>query len=93
MPSYDFLNNDTGEVENYVMRIAELDEFKEKNPHLVRYFAPGDVPGLGDAARMSVPGTKKADSSFEKYVIDRIKATNPGNTMGGHKTTSGNKEW
>jgi hypothetical protein len=93
MPSYDFLNNDTGEVENYTMRMSELDDFKVKNPHLVRYFAPGDVPGLGDASRMSVPGTRKADSSFEKYVIDRIKATNPGNTMGGHKTTSGNREW
>ena len=93
MPNYDFMNNNTGEVEQHSMRIAELDEFKEKNPHLVRYFTPDGVPGLGDASRMSVPGTRKADSSFEKYVIDRIKATNPGNTMGGHKTTSGNREW
>jgi hypothetical protein len=87
------MNSDTGEVEQHTMRISELDDFKAKNPNLTRYFTPDGVPGLGDAARMSVPGTRKADSSFEKYVIDRIKANNPGNTMSGHKTTSGNKEW
>ena len=93
MPAYEFLNNDTGEVEEHTMRISELDAFKESNPNLIRYFSPENLPGFGDAQRMSVPGTRKADSSFEKYVIDRIKANNPGNTMGGHKTSSGNKEW
>jgi hypothetical protein len=91
---YDFLNKETGEVETHTMSFTKLDEFKEQNPHLERYFSAENLPGFGDAMRMSVPGTQKADSTFEKYVIDRIKKTVPGNTLHKtHKTTSGNKEW
>jgi hypothetical protein len=36
---------------------------------------------------MSTPGIGKPDSTFEKYVINRIKETVPGNTVkAGHKT-------
>jgi hypothetical protein len=91
---YDFLNKETGEVETHTMSHTQLDEFKEQNPHLERYFTPENLPGFGDAVRMSVPGTQKADSTFEKYVIDRIKTSVPGNTLHkSHKTSSGNKEW
>jgi hypothetical protein len=93
MPSYDFRNKETGEISEFRMSFTVLDQFKLDNPHLEQYHSSANAPVLSDASRMSVPGTKKADSSFEKYVIDRIKATNPGNTMGGHKTSSGNKEW
>jgi hypothetical protein len=89
---YEFLNNNTGEVENHTMRISELDKFKEDNPHLVRYFAPDSAPVLGDGMRMDTPGTGKADSTFEKYVIQRMKYTIPGNTMSGHKTKM-QREW
>lgn len=92
MPTYEFLNNNTNEVEEHTMRIAELDAFKEANPHLVRYFSPEGLAGLGDGARMNVPGAGKADSTFEKYVINRMKETIPGNTMGGHKTKTP-REW
>jgi len=34
MPLYEFVNEQTGEVETHQMRISELDEFKENNPHL-----------------------------------------------------------
>lgn len=94
MPTYTFKNLDTQEIEEHKFSYTVLDEFKESNPHLERYFAAEDLPIMSDAARMSVPGTKKADSSFEKYVIDRIKAKVGHNTLSaGHKTTSGNKEW
>ena len=92
MPTYEFLNNNTNEVEEHTMRIAELDDFKANNPHLVRYFSPENVVGLGDGMRMDTPGTGKADSTFEKYVIQRMKDTIPGNTMSGHKTKMP-REW
>jgi hypothetical protein len=41
---------------------------------------------------MDTPGTGKADSGFEKYVINRMKETIPGNTMSGHKTKMP-REW
>jgi hypothetical protein len=74
------------------MRLAEYDEFKLNNPHLERYFTVDGIPGLGDGMRMDTPGTGKADSTFEKYVINRMKETIPGNTMSGHKTKMP-REW
>ena len=34
MPTYDFENTKTGEVTTEMMSIAELDDFKAKNPHM-----------------------------------------------------------
>ena len=34
MPTYVFKNSKTEEVEEHIMKIAELDKFKEDNPHL-----------------------------------------------------------
>jgi hypothetical protein len=93
MPTYQFKNLDTNEIEEHTMRIAELDEFKEKNTHLERYFSPEGLAGLGDGMRMSTPGTGQADSTFEKYIINRMKETIPGNTIkSGHKTKMP-REW
>jgi hypothetical protein len=89
---YTFLNLDTNEVEEHTMRLAEYDEFKLNNPHLERHFIPKGLPSFGDGMRMDTPGIGKADSSFEKYVINRMKETIPGNTMGGHKTKM-QREW
>ena len=89
---YTFLNKNTNEIEEHTMRLAEYDQFKENNPHLERYFSSEGLVGLGDGMRMDTPGTGKADSTFEKYVIQRMKDTIPGNTMGGHKTKMP-REW
>ena len=58
MPSYEFLNKNTGELEEHLMSYTKLDEFKEQNPHLERYFAPENLPVLGDSMRMSLPKYK-----------------------------------
>lgn len=86
MPRYDFLNKDTGEVEIHTMSYKKLDEFKEANPNLERYFDARDIPILSDGTRMSVPGIGQPDMAFERGVIQRMKETIPGNTMSGHKT-------
>lgn len=94
MPTYTYLNKNTNEVEDHRIALADLEEFKQSNPQLERYFSAVDLPVLSDASRMSTPRTHKADSTFEKYVIDRIKESVPGNTLKqNHKTQSGNKEW
>ena len=89
---YPFYNKETGQVEEHTMRLSEYDDFKANNPHLERYFSPDGLAGLGDGMRMDTPGTGKADSTFEKYVIQRMKDTIPGNTMSGHKTKMP-REW
>ena len=42
MPTYEFINNQTGQIEEHIMRIAELDAFKEANPHLERTITQAD---------------------------------------------------
>ena len=34
MPSYDFENKETGEIEEHTISYTKLDEFKKDNPHL-----------------------------------------------------------
>lgn len=36
MPTYTYLNNETGEVEEHFHKISEMDSFLETNPHLTR---------------------------------------------------------
>lgn len=92
MPLYDFLNKETNQIEEHRMSHTELDQFKSENPQLERYFGTNSMPGFGDGMRMDTPGIGKADSTFEKYVIQRMKDTIPGNTMSGHKTKM-QREW
>ncbi len=93
MTTYTFLNTNTNEVEEYSMKISELDNFKQENTHLERFFAPENLPGLGDGMRMNTPGVGKADSTFEKYVINRIKETVPGNNLAKSHKTKMQREW
>lgn len=86
MPTYQFLNKDTNEIEEYRMSYTEVDQFKVDNPHLERYFCAENLPVFSDGVRMSVPGIGQPVAAFEKGVIQRMKETIPGNTMAGHKT-------
>lgn len=87
MPTYQFLNKETEQVEEHTMSYTKLDDFKLNNPQLERYFCPENLPIFSDGTRMSVPGAGRPDSTFEKYVINRIKETVPGNTLAKtHKT-------
>ena len=91
MPTYAFLNKETNEIEEHLMKISELDDFKLKNPNLERYIDA--APLLGDGMRMSVPGIGQPDSAFEKGVIERIKQTVPGNTLAKNHKTKLPREW
>jgi hypothetical protein len=91
MPTYEFLNKETNEIEEHTMRISQYDKFKEQNPHLERYI--DEAPILGDGMRMSVPGIGQPDARFEREIIGRIKEKVPHNTVKhGHKTKMP-REW
>lgn len=81
MPFYEFLNNESGEVETHTMKISELGEFVKSNPQLQRYHS-GSTP-LGDAWRL---GITRPDPTFEKYIIQRMQETIPGNRLKERKT-------
>ena len=72
MPTYSFKNLDTGEIEEHVMRMSELDAFKETNPRLERALV--DTPSFGDPVRM---GRVKTDNGFRE-VLQNISEKTPG---------------
>jgi hypothetical protein len=86
MPSYDFLNKNTGQIEEHRMSYTVYDQFLIDNPHLERYHTAENLPIMGDGVRMSVPGIGQPHAAFERGVIQRMKESIPGNTMSGHKT-------
>ena len=44
MPTYQFLNKETNEVEEYTFSVKLLDEFKQLNPHLETYHSVESLP-------------------------------------------------
>ena len=93
MPTYDFLNKDTGEIEEHRMSYTVLDEFLVNNPNLERYHSAQNLPIFSDGSRMSVPGIGQPDARFEREIIGRIKEKVPQNTLkDGHKTKMP-REW
>lgn len=75
MPTYEFRNKQTGEVTEHVMRIADLDAFKEANPHLER--AITQAPAFtGD----HISAVKKYDTGF-KEVLQKIHERTPGSQL------------
>jgi hypothetical protein len=91
MPYYKFRNKETDEITEKLLKISELDTYKESNPNLESYIDA--VPMLGDGMRMSVPGIGQPDSAFEKGVIERIKQSVPGNTLAKNHKTKLPREW
>ena len=72
MPTYTFKNLETGEFEEHVMKISELDSFKENNKHLERAIV--DTPSFGDPVRL---GLRKNDSGW-KEVLQKVSERTPG---------------
>lgn len=70
MPTYEFLNKQTGQIEEHVMRIAELDAFKQDNPHLERTITQAPAVA-GDHIVI------KKDTGF-KEVLQKINERTPG---------------
>jgi len=74
MPTYEFLNNETGEVEEHFMSYIKLDEFKKNNPHLKQQIGtPNIVGGTGDRVR--------TDNGFNE-VLSKIGEAHPASPLG-----------
>lgn len=72
MPTYSFINKNTGEIVEHFMSISALEEFKKRNPDLDRYMA--DAPMIIDPTRL---GRTKVDNGFRE-VLGRIAERTPG---------------
>ena len=78
MPTYEFRNKETGVIEEHIMRISELDAFKEANPHLERTMTKAPAVA-GDHI------TIRKDTGF-KEVLQKIHERTPGSQL--DKTSS-----
>ncbi len=73
MPNYDIRNNETGEVTERFMTIAQLETFLKENPtHEVVF----NQMRLGDPVHL---GVKKVPSDFVKGVLEPIHRRNRAN--------------
>lgn len=97
MPIYTFKNKENGEILEYTMRVAELDDFKKNNPNLERYFSPETcnvdftfVEG-GSRLKSMNGGMSRVDPKFEEQVIDRCKRNIPGNKLSETHKSSQNR--
>jgi predicted nucleic acid-binding Zn ribbon protein len=74
MPTYTFRDKNTGETFDKIMKIAELDSFRDQNPHLESVIhAPAFT---GD----HVTASRKYDTGF-KEVLQRIHEKTPGSQL------------
>ena len=73
MPTYKFLNNETGEEFEEFMKISELDEYIESNPHLTQLV--NGAPMLHSGRGMGKP-----DDGFRDVLKQIKKNANKGIT-------------
>jgi hypothetical protein len=69
MPTYTFINTETGEVISEIMTIKEREKFLKKNKQYQQQIV--SAPAIGDSIRM---GLRKPDDAFRDRLRD-IKKT------------------
>jgi len=82
MPNYLFRDTSNGEIFEKMMKIAELDSYKEQNPTHERYY-DGHAPAMGDSVRL---GLRKPDNGF-KEVLQKIHSRSPGSVIKDNSST------
>jgi hypothetical protein len=73
LPTYSFLNTETNEEFEIVLKISEYDQYKSDNPHLHRTFKY--VPSL------SYNDAKKPDEGFRDILRDIKKGSGKGSNI------------
>lgn len=68
VPTYNFIDKNTGEVIERMMKIAEREEFLKDNPNYEPILL--GAPGIGDPVRL---GLRKPDQGFRE-VLHKAKA-------------------
>ena len=77
MPIYQYKNEETGEVSDKFMSISDMEQFEIDNPHMKKII---HAPAFAAPERMSIPGVKKTDDTFNSLLKD-MKNKNAGSTI------------
>jgi predicted nucleic acid-binding Zn ribbon protein len=75
MPTYVFRNKETGEQFEKIMKISELDTFRNENPQLETVI---QSVAFGDPTKLT--SSRKFDTGF-KEVLQRIHEKTPGSEL------------
>jgi hypothetical protein len=75
MPTYVFRNKETGEQFEKIMKISELDTFRQENPQLETVI---QSVAFGDPTKLT--SSRKFDTGF-KEVLQRIHEKTPGSEL------------
>jgi hypothetical protein len=83
MPTYNFINTETGEEFESFMKISEREDYLLANPHIQPVMtAPAIVSGVSSSTQNRVP------SGF-KEVLSKVSEAHPGSALAAkHKTKS-----
>lgn len=74
MPSYTFIDKETGKEETHIMSLSEHEKFCKKNKHLEQVIK---AVGIGDPIQL---GRRKPDPGFRSLLRD-MKKGNKGSTI------------
>tara|TARA_B110000967_G_C18893381_1_gene568918 strand:- start:3724 stop:3957 length:234 start_codon:yes stop_codon:yes gene_type:complete len=74
MPTYQYKNEETGEISDHFMSIAKMEQFDIDNPHMKKII---HAPAIGDSVRL---GIKRTPDSFND-MLKTIKKTNAGSDI------------
>ena len=83
MPTYEFYNTKTEEVEDHFMSYTKLDEFKKDNPHLQQRVSAPNIVGS-----VSV---KNKEGGFGE-VLDKVAEGHPSSSLANERTRKSTKE-
>jgi hypothetical protein len=86
MPTYDFLNTETNEVEEHFMTISGKEKFLKDNPHMKQTYTK--VPGIVRGSNMSM----NVDNHGFKEVLQKVGEAHPGSDVANEHTRRSTKE-
>ena len=75
MPTYQYIDEETGEVSERFMSISNMEQFEKDNPNMKKYIT--SAPAIGDSVRL---GIKRTPDSFND-MLKTIKKTNAGSEI------------
>ncbi len=86
MPTYDFLNTETNEVEEHFMSISAKEKFLQDNPHMKQTYTK--VPSILRGSNMSM----NVDNHGFKEVLQKVGEAHPGSDVAHEHTRRSGKE-
>lgn len=74
MPTYTYLNSETGEYEDHIHKISEMDDFTSRHPHLTRVITTNN-------ASIVTGVNLRPDAGFRDVLKSIKKASGRGSTI------------